>query len=121
MKVLALANYRGEDRVLPDLKRLVEGEKVDFIVFAGGIVKGPERVKAFEDAEKDRRPVCPTQFAPPGNSIPNPIIPNLDGIAARGVAAPHSSSVSIEQRFLPEFFSLNKRSPRLKPFAAKRG
>ncbi len=57
MKVLALANYRGEDRVLPDLKRLVEGEKVDFIVFAGGIVKGPERVKAFEDAEKDRRPV----------------------------------------------------------------
>ncbi|NOX37415.1 MAG: hypothetical protein GXO78_07755 [Calditrichaeota bacterium] len=55
MKVLALANYLGEDRVLGDLKKLVEREKVDFIVFAGGIVKGLERVREFEDAEKEGR------------------------------------------------------------------
>lgn len=56
MKVLAIANYLGEEKVLQDLARVVKDENVDFIVFSGGIVSGQERMAEFESAEqKDQK------------------------------------------------------------------
>jgi len=55
MKVLAIANYLGEEKVLQDLVKVVKNENVDFIVFPGGIVSGKERVAEFETAEKEKR------------------------------------------------------------------
>ncbi len=55
MKVLAIANYLGEEKVLQDLSKVARDESVDFIVFSGGIVSGKERVAEFETAEKENR------------------------------------------------------------------
>ncbi len=55
MKVMAIANYLGEDRVLKDLGKVAKDQHIDFIVFAGGIVSGTERVAEFENAEKEKR------------------------------------------------------------------
>ncbi len=55
MKGLALANYLGESSVLPEVKKLVESNNIDFILFAGGIVKGNDRLKEFDTAEAEGR------------------------------------------------------------------
>ncbi len=55
MKVLGIANYLGEQKALQDLKSVVEKEKVDFVVFTGGIVQGTERVQEFQQAEDEGR------------------------------------------------------------------
>jgi len=55
MRVLAIANYLGEEKVLPDVVKLSKDENIDFIVFAGGIVSGKRRVSEFEEAERAER------------------------------------------------------------------
>jgi hypothetical protein len=42
MKVLAIANYMGERRVLGDLQNMIKREGIDFILFAGGILRPGE-------------------------------------------------------------------------------
>ncbi|RMG63628.1 MAG: hypothetical protein D6715_10950 [Calditrichaeota bacterium] len=55
MKALAIANYLGEKKVLPDLETLIRNENIDLVFFAGGIVSGNDRVKEFEAAEQEKR------------------------------------------------------------------
>ncbi len=55
MKVIAIANYRGEEKALKELKTVVEQEKADFLVFTGGIVQGTERIEEFQSAEDEGR------------------------------------------------------------------
>lgn len=54
MKLIAISGYLGVREYLSPLKKVIQDEEPDGLVFTGGMARGKESLKEFEKPEEDR-------------------------------------------------------------------